>query len=110
MHLHELMGWPGPMTHRQFGAWQNWLARQLNEPSRSDHYLMQIAAWLKRGLVKEPRSVSDSEFRIRFEVSRPPTPEEAAFGNKLAYLAWFASMGVNVERSRAAEDGSPAGG
>lgn len=37
------MGWPGPMTHRQFMAWQFWEAEQWNQPSRSDYYAMLIA-------------------------------------------------------------------
>jgi hypothetical protein len=36
------MGWPGPMTHRQFDAWQWWLRE--GEPSRVEWHLMQLAA------------------------------------------------------------------
>lgn len=32
------------MTHRQFRAWQAWLADDLNRPSRADHYAMQTTA------------------------------------------------------------------
>ena len=46
--LHELMDWPGPMTHRQYLAWQEWLQLQWNEPDRHDWYLMKIAAILSR--------------------------------------------------------------
>lgn len=44
MPLHELMGWPGPMTARQFRAWRAWLEMQWNLPDRGDFYAMQIAA------------------------------------------------------------------
>ena len=42
--LNELMGWAGPMTHRQFEAWQAWLGEEWGRPSRNDFYLMQVAA------------------------------------------------------------------
>ncbi len=41
--LHEVFGWAGPITFRQFQVWQAWFLLQLNRPSRSDHYLMRVA-------------------------------------------------------------------
>lgn len=38
------MGWPGPMTHRQFEAWHEWLKRQWNIPSRTDYQIMALAS------------------------------------------------------------------
>lgn len=43
MHLHDLLGWDGPMSHRQYLAWQEWLREDRNHPSRSDYYLMRVA-------------------------------------------------------------------
>jgi len=40
------MGWCGPMTHRQFEVWQEWLNQQWNKPSRTDHYLLRIASYI----------------------------------------------------------------
>lgn len=40
MHLHDLLGWPGPMTFRQFLAWNEHLAADMNQPSRADYYAM----------------------------------------------------------------------
>lgn len=42
--MHRLLGWPGPVTYRQYLVWMEWLRRQWNEPSRSDHYAMQVGA------------------------------------------------------------------
>ena len=47
------------MTHRQYLAWEDWLEREQDTPSRADHYQMQttgaiVAAHglkLKKGLV-----------------------------------------------------------
>ena len=44
MHLHELMGWDGPMTHRQFLAWQAWQRLDIERPQRAEIvYTMQVA-------------------------------------------------------------------
>jgi hypothetical protein len=60
--LNELMGWDGPMTHRQFAAWQWWLLEQWNQPSRSDHYAMQVAA------VVDMSGEKDRDYRIKFKL------------------------------------------
>lgn len=44
MSLNELLGYDGPMTHRQYLGWVVWLRAQLNVPSRADHYAMQTAS------------------------------------------------------------------
>lgn len=44
MHLHDLMGWPGPMTHLQFLCWCEWRDEEMNRPGLTEHYLMQVAA------------------------------------------------------------------
>lgn len=69
------MGWPGPMTHRQFEAWQWWLREEWNHPSRSDHYLMQIVAELLRIPAKawgqRPPDIELDDCRITFGEKRP---------------------------------------
>lgn len=70
MHLHDVMGWRPPMTHRQFVAWQDWLGRQWNEPTRSDHYLMQIAAEVRRvnlAKAEDQKSITLEMYEIPFE-------------------------------------------
>ena len=67
------MGWPGPMTHRQFRAWQAWLARQWDEPDRTDHYLMQVAAEVRRSAAgRKARQVKLEHLRIRFVEKKAP--------------------------------------
>ncbi len=44
MHLHDLMGWCEPMTHRQFLAWQAWQRMDIEQPQRAEIvYAMQSA-------------------------------------------------------------------
>lgn len=42
--LNEYLGWRGPTTHRQHRVFVAWLNEQLNVPSRSDWYMMQMTA------------------------------------------------------------------
>ena len=97
--LHEVYGWPGPVTARQAAAWQAWWEFRLEHPTDSIQYLMQIAAevrrvpshvwgkrsdvvlddlrlrWVKRkGLAVRPRGPDDPP--------GPLTPEEVARYNR----------------------------
>lgn len=61
------MGWPGPMTHRQFLVWQVWLRMEWDRPSRSDAYAMQTAAEVRRVLHSKPRTVQLKDFMLKLE-------------------------------------------
>jgi len=70
------MGWPGPMTHRQFLTWMRWLEEEDNHPSRTDNYLMQIAAEVCRVLHRKPETVKLSDFVMKFKRVKPMKTEE----------------------------------
>ena len=74
--LNELMGWDGPLTHRQFLAWQWWLAEEWNRPNRSDHYAMQTASAMEGALGGQQRQLT--EWKIKFGVTS--SSQEAAAG------------------------------
>lgn len=101
MHLHDLLGWPGPMTHRQFLAWQAWLDEQWDRPDRTDQYLMQIACEVARANAKHPDRLRLEHFRLRFGAARPAgrklTPEEAAAASK---ARWMMAAGLNPGKAR----------
>lgn len=75
------------MTWRQYAAWCYWLAEDYNTPRRSDHYLMRIAAEVRRSWVKHKSRVKDTDFRCTFEgpggKSETLSPEERARKVKL---------------------------
>jgi hypothetical protein len=66
------MGWYGPMTLRQFEAWEEWDDEQWNRPDRSDHYQMQTTVAM---LSKNPGM---DKLKIKFEKvgPRPPLAEQ----------------------------------
>lgn len=43
MSLNQLMGWDGPLTHRQYNTWQAWRERQWNRPKLTDQYIIQLS-------------------------------------------------------------------
>ena len=99
MHLHEYLGWPGPLTHRQFLAWRAFRESAWDRPSRSDQYLMQIAFHVARSNARYPRRMKLDDFRLRFGSGGKPrqTPEES----KRKWLTGFASMGVTIREQAA---------
>lgn len=106
MHLHDLMGWGGPMTHRQYLAWQAWLGMEWNRPSRSDHYLMQLALVTMRANMKHPGRVQMKHLQLEFkEVTRTASkPEGRLDPRKIEKAAavskarWFGMLGKSGSR------------
>jgi hypothetical protein len=68
------MGWPGPVTHRQYMLWHRWFGLQWNRPSRDNWYLMAIAAEVRRVLSKQPRSIKEKHFKLKFDLENPEGP------------------------------------
>lgn len=72
------MGWPGPMTDRQFHAWCAWENIDRNRPGKIEAYLMNIAAEVRRSYAANPNEVNVDDMRVEF--TEPPplmTVEEA---------------------------------
>lgn len=63
------------ISHREFRSWLAWRKDQLNSPSRSDQYLMQIAGEVRHVLDGKKWNVSD--FMLTFSKTNPHSPAEA---------------------------------
>jgi len=63
-------------TYREYKAWHRWLGEQLNNPSLTDMYLMQIAMRVHQSFVKNPQEISRENERIKFtyKPKDPPKP------------------------------------
>lgn len=86
--INEFMGWEGKLTHRQMQMWNTYRHEELNQPSRSDHYLMQIAAYSSG-----KKNASLDDFRIPFVQQRESTPEEKAKEADWYKQIWIARVG-----------------
>lgn len=80
--LHEIMGWDGPMTNRQYLVWIEWLKGDWNNPSRSDHYQMQTACEVRRVLSSEPNKIQSEQFKIPFVFKEVSTNSQTSLKEK----------------------------
>jgi len=66
------------ITHREYLIWMRYLEEQWEKPSRTDNYLMQIAAEVRRVLHSNPRRIKQSHFLLSFngKEKKKPTEEE----------------------------------
>lgn len=80
MHLHDLMGWRGPMTHWQYLIWQAWLRAEWNRPSKDNWYAMGVMCQVARVLSTTPNSIQPAQFKLpfRFPDEEPEGPKETA--------------------------------
>ena len=60
------------VTYREFLEWITFLNKEEERQTKQDYYLAQIAAEVRRGHVKSPRTVKVKDFLIQVV----PTPNE----------------------------------
>ncbi len=71
-------------TYREYRLWANYFKYELNNPDRTDHYLMRIAAEIRSSNAENDTEIDLNEFKINFTFkSKEPekvelTPEEKA--------------------------------
>ncbi len=102
-------------TVREHQAYTQWLIDEWDSPSRSDHYLMQIAHILIQANSKRGAKVSFDKCKIHFKVKGRPdvlqdrmnlTPEEVAkretirrqHAANMAKSVWLGRLGVKNVR------------
>lgn len=98
MHLHEVMGWPGPMTHLQFMVWMRWLRKRWERPSLSDHYQMQTACEVRRVLARNRRAIKLEHFKLGFggHTKKPLSDQQKKNIMAVSKARWIAAMGMPV--------------
>ena len=76
-----------------------WRKDQWNEPSRTDHYLMQVAAEVARSQSSRPELIENKHFIVRFTFSsdtkepKKLTQEEINAMDTRAKMRWSAFLG-----------------
>lgn len=88
------MGWEGPVTHRQFIAWMEYLnSEEGTRPTLLYYYLMQIACEVRRVLAKKPAEIKLEDFELKFSPVKldTRTPEQKAAEAK---SVWKARLGM----------------
>ena len=76
------------MSHREYLTRMAWLEENLNDPERSDFYLMQIAQEVRRVLSKKPNKIKLKDFRIKFT----PKVENVTSAMQKSKQVWMAAL------------------
>lgn len=101
-HLHEVLGWNGPLTHRQFVLWNLWLDEQLNIPTRDNYYQMQVACETRRMFSKNPQGIKIDHFKLKFKREKEQTVTTDQERIRQIHQRWIGRMTAPV---RVIQDG-----
>lgn len=92
--LNQLLGWSGPLTHRQAVMLEAWREAQWNHPDRHDYYVMMLAAIQARANSKSPQSIQPRHFKLVFSRSNVKlSPEERKQRIAFSKGAWSGAAG-----------------
>lgn len=97
------MGWHGPLTYYQFLVWRAWHDAELNNPGKTEYYLMALRADFEaRALGKD---VDPNTKRVRVERKAaegraPVTQKEAVKQMHQLAMARIGASNVRVKRER----------
>jgi len=97
------------ITYSEFLEWQEFLVLERNKARKLDYYLAQIAAEVRRGMVKNPNEVKLSQFLLRFatkeEIDAASAEEYKAQRATLSMAAWFSLLGMDPEKLKGVGNG-----
>jgi hypothetical protein len=86
-------------TSSEFLGWQEYLRAEESETKQEHYYLAQIAAEVRRGIEKKPKSVKLEQFLLKFErrkiESRPLTEEEKQKRAEKSKSTWLAYVNAS---------------
>ena len=86
------------MSNRHALMWFRWLHIQWNTPSRSDYYLMQIAAEIRRGNLERGQRVAVDDMKLTFKSSNEKQ-DTTSTGDRAALMKsmWMGRVGGKVK-------------
>jgi hypothetical protein len=85
-----------------FVNWQAYLMKKMNEPSRSDYYLMRVAQEIRRAFAAKNTIVSIKDFFVKFtfEKKKPEAIEEIEPGERVTRSKGFWMGLVGLARKK----------
>ncbi len=84
------------ITYREFVEWLCFLNKEEERQTKQDYYLAQIAAEIRRGQVKSPRSIKVKDFLVQVTTAVTPQQEKKAAKSK---SFWMGLAGVKQKVS-----------
>jgi len=83
----------------QFVLWKEFFKWEVNEHTKQDYYLAQIAAEIRKSFVKNPKEVKDSNFLIKFIFKdRKAVQEDKIQQSKKYKNSWLAWAGIKRKK------------
>lgn len=78
-------------TYREYLIWMEYLNQELNNPSRTDYYLMQVAQAITSLFKKDKRGITLDKFVLTFKPQRPKSKEQLAAESKASWMQILSS-------------------
>lgn len=82
------------ISHREFRTWVAWRKDQLNNPSRSDYYLMRIAGEIHHVMSKKSWNIKNFKISIGL-----PTKKKIEQQTQASKSRWRQRLGFNRNKS-----------
>ena len=82
-------------TSSEFAEWVQFLEEEMNVLTRTDYYLAQIAAEVRRVVVRNPKSVKIEDMILKFQIrgeGKERVPPEEVLRKSKAF--WLGSLGI----------------
>lgn len=79
------------ITYSEFIGWVTFLEVEQERVSKQDFLLSQIAAEIRRGMVKDPKKVKVEDFFVRYVATKSDKENQRA---KRSKSAWLAAAGI----------------
>lgn len=90
------------ISHREFQAWNLYLAEAWNSPNKTEYYLMQIALEVRRSNSRRPNKHKLEHMKLSFDTGQPK-PKKKVDRNKAVVQAksvWAARFPGIIRRSK----------
>ncbi len=72
------MGWQGPLTHRQYRAWEEWVSIDMGQPGKSEFYQMQTSWAAYYAMCSEKPPFKSDQWALQSAKAAVPAPSRTA--------------------------------
>lgn len=88
------------MSHREYLMWIMFLGEELDNPNKTEQYLMQIALEIRSGEVKNPRKLKLSDFKLVYD-NKKDMPESKLTKQQrtaISKATWRSRLGIGGKK------------
>ena len=87
-------------THREYQAAIAWLNMEMNRPTVSQHYMMQISQRVQQAKAKSPNKISLKNQILSFVTGKKQTKKVVSKDDQIkqSKSRWFAGLGIKGKK------------